>query len=339
MSDAGTSPKSSRKKSRVFENQSTLTDFFISTKKPKKESEERKSPAKEVTIPQEVKEDEIKQQVHELIKSVSKEKKEEAKESKDNAEDKKTSENEGNEEKVEAEDSFPSYDDWLSDLGDWKQPLKEFLATGKLKKIYEAVKKECKSHTVYPPPHLVFNAFKNTSFANVKAVIVGQDPYIKENQAMGLCFSVPRGTSVPGSLRNIYAALANDAKVSFTWPKPLHGDLSRWAAQGVLLINSVLTVEAGKSNSHKALGWSEFTDEVIKAIGNKKKEVVFLLWGKFAQAKKKFVNQGNHKVLEYCHPWRLAASAKNNFKKCLHFSQTNEYLAEKGKEGIDWNVG
>jgi len=396
------SPKSSRKKSRLSENQATLFDFFYSNKKVKGD---HNIANKDITIPQEVVKDVIQKQIEMLIPKEVKEDDIKSNQTEDYIEDykdeietpkelnkinktaklsiettknlndevnanirtpnktntevkvdiksgetkpkerkleevKREEEEVRNEQRVEvrAGDGFPSYEDWLNDLGDWKEPLKEYLATNKLKKIHDSIKEMYKNHTVFPPQDLIFNAFKKTSFANLKAVIVGQDPYIKKNQAMGLSFSVPKGIPVPGSLHNIYAALANDPNLSFKKPNPAHGDLSNWATQGVLLINAVLTVEEGKSNSHKGLGWSEFTDEVIKVIGNKKKGVAFLLWGKFAQAKKKFINQRNHKVLEYCHPSPLAANKKNDFKKCLHFSQANEYLLETGNSPINWNV-
>lgn len=155
---------------------------------------------------------------------------------------------------------------------------------------------------------------------------------------MGLSFSVPKGVKVPGSLVNIYKALENDKELSFKMPKPAHGDLTKWANQGVLLLNAVMTVKAGKSNSHKGLGWEHFTDAVIQAIGRKKKGVVFMLWGKFAQAKKKLLDAGKHKILEYCHPSPLAAAAGGNFKICKHFSEANGYLKANGAVEVDWNV-
>jgi len=233
-------------------------------------------------------------------------------------------------------DGFPTYEDWLKDLGDWQEPLNTFLSRGVLQKIHKAVRTEYKTNTIYPPPNLIFNAFKMVSFANIKVVIVGQDPYIKKDQAMGLSFSVPKGTSVPPSLKNVFAALENDKEVSFKNPKPIHGDLTKWAKQGVLLLNSVLTVREGASNSHKELEWDKFTDEVIRTIGAKKSGVVFMLWGKFAQAKAKFINRDKHKVLEYAHPSPLASGV--DFAKCPHFSQANKYLKKQGCDPIDWNI-
>ena len=155
---------------------------------------------------------------------------------------------------------------------------------------------------------------------------------------MGLSFSVPKSIKVPGSLLNIYKALENDSSLKFKKPNPPHGDLTKWANQGVLMLNVVLTVEMGKSNSHKGLGWNEFTDAVIKAIGNKKKGVVFLLWGKFAQGKKKFVDTSKNLVLEYSHPSPLASTSGADFSKCKDFGKTNEYLKKQGSTPIDWNI-
>lgn len=155
---------------------------------------------------------------------------------------------------------------------------------------------------------------------------------------MGLSFSVPKGTKVPGSLKNIYKALENDKDLNFKRPNPEHGDLTSWAKQGVLLLNVVMTVKAGASNSHKDQGWEHFTESVIKTISQKKKGVVFLLWGKFAQGKKKLVDEKKHKVLEYSHPSPLAATGGHDFGKCKDFSRANAFLKENGLTEIDWNL-
>jgi len=197
---------------------------------------------------------------------------------------------------------------------------------------------EYKKQTIFPPAPFILNAFKKVPFSNLKAVIVGQDPYIKPGEAMGLSFSVPKTIKVPGSLNNIYKALEADKELNFKRPSPPHGDLTKWAMQGVLLLNAVLTVVPGKSNSHKGLGWENFTDAVIKAISNKKSGVSFLLWGKFAQNKKKLINSANNKIMEYCHPSPLAMGSGNDFSKCRHFGDTNKYLKSQGKTPIDWNV-
>jgi len=172
-----------------------------------------------------------------------------------------------------------SYDAFVAELGDWQEVLKDFLAKPIFRQIYDYVKQEYSAGVCFPPKHLIFNAFKQTQFKDLKAVIVGQDPYIKENEAMGLCFSIPKGTKVPPSLKNIYKALENDTKVKFKTPNPIHGDLSAWARQGVFLLNAILTVRTGVSNSHQKKGWEQFTDAVIQAINTKKENVVFILWG------------------------------------------------------------
>ena len=147
-------------------------------------------------------------------------------------------------------DIFDSYERFIQELGDWQEPLKDFLSKPTFKKTFEFVKGEYAKTTIYPPKNLIFNTFKCVPFHNLKAVIVGQDPYINEGEAMGLCFSVPKSIKVPPSLKNIYKALENDPKVSFKTPSPIHGDLSKWSDQGVMLLNAILTVQKGKSNSH-----------------------------------------------------------------------------------------
>ena len=154
-------------------------------------------------------------------------------------------------------DSNPlnSYEDFVGHLGDWQEPLAAYLKTPSFKKIFAFVQKEYSSTKCFPPKELIFNAFKKVPFSKLKAVIVGQDPYIKDNEATGLCFSVPKETRCPPSLKNIYKALKKDKKVDFKEPKPVHGDLEKWADQGVLMLNASLTVQAGKSNSHAKCGW------------------------------------------------------------------------------------
>ncbi len=173
------------------------------------------------------------------------------------------------------------------------------------------------------------------SFKDLKVVIVGQDPYFKDGEAMCLCFSIPKNIKCPPSLKNIYKALEKDPKVSFKFPNPVHGDLTKWAGQGVLLLNAILTVRKGISNSHQKKGWEQFTDQVIAQINQKKEGVVFLLWGSKAHDKAASVNQGKHKVLKFVHPSPLAGTG---FPDCKHFSECNEYLTSKGKTPIDWNV-
>jgi len=187
---------------------------------------------------------------------------------------------------------------------------------------------------IYPGNSLIFNAFNHTPFKKVKVVIIGQDPYHGANQAHGLSFSVQKGVPVPPSLQNIFKELQAEYK-DFQIPK--NGDLSSWADQGVLLLNATLTVEASKAGSHQNQGWEKFTDQVIKTLSEQRKGIVFLLWGKFAQAKAALIDQNKHLVLMAAHPSPF--SAYNGFFGCNHFIKTNEYLVENGEKGIDWRLG
>jgi len=185
--------------------------------------------------------------------------------------------------------------------------------------------------TVYPPANEYFNALNTTPLSQVKVVILGQDPYHGVGQAHGLCFSVRRGVAVPPSLQNIYRELFNDVGA-----QPVrHGDLSTWAAQGVLLLNSVLTVEAGMPASHQGRGWELFTDEIIKVLNEQCENLVFLLWGSYAQKKGQHIDTNKHLVLKAVHPSPMAAN-RGGFFGCKHFSQTNAYLAEHGLTPINW---
>jgi uracil-DNA glycosylase len=179
---------------------------------------------------------------------------------------------------------------------------------------------------------LIFSAFNQTPFDAVKVVILGQDPYHNPGEAMGLCFSVPKGVRVPPSLVNIYKEIKSELGIE----PPKHGDLSHWAAQGVLLLNAMLTVEAGKPASHQKIGWQTFTDAVIRRISEQKEGVVFLLWGNFARGKKALIDQERHYVLEAAHPSPLAGDA---FQGCGHFARANEMLEKQGKMPIDWSLG
>ncbi len=185
--------------------------------------------------------------------------------------------------------------------------------------------------TVYPPQKEVFNAFRYTELGNVNVVILGQDPYHGPNQAHGLSFSVRPGIPAPPSLANIFKELASDID-GFT--RPSHGCLQSWADQGVLLLNTVLTVEAGAAHSHASLGWEKFTDKVIEVINQRQEGVVFLLWGSHAQKKGSIIDANRHHVLKAPHPSPL--SAHRGFLGCKHFSQTNQLLTEQGKMPIDW---
>ncbi|MFN8301451.1 MAG: uracil-DNA glycosylase [Saprospiraceae bacterium] len=184
---------------------------------------------------------------------------------------------------------------------------------------------------IYPPGPLIFNAFNHTPFDKVKVVILGQDPYHNPGEAMGLCFSVPKGVRVPPSLVNIYKEINADLGL----PIPNHGDLTAWADQGVLLLNAMLTVEANQPASHQKIGWQTFTDAVIRRISDQKDGIVFLLWGRFAQGKKALIDEMRHYVLEAAHPSPLAGNA---FSGCRHFSRTNELLEKQGKTPVDWSL-
>jgi uracil-DNA glycosylase len=177
----------------------------------------------------------------------------------------------------------------------------------------------------------IFNSMKKTPLDSVKAVILGQDPYHEEGQAMGLSFSVPKGQDIPPSLKNIYKEIESELSI----PPKNHGDLSGWAEEGVLLLNAVLTVRAHQANSHKGKGWEFFTDSIIKKISDSKTGVVFLLWGANARSKKPLIDKNKHLILECAHPSPL--SAYNGFFGCGHFKKTNEYLISHGKKPIDWS--
>ncbi|MBN1878113.1 MAG: uracil-DNA glycosylase [Anaerolineae bacterium] len=186
--------------------------------------------------------------------------------------------------------------------------------------------------TIYPPPEQVFTAFELTPFDKVQVVLVGQDPYHGPGQAQGLAFSVPEGIRIPPSLRNIFKEITQDIYQGKV--RPFSTDLTRWATQGVFLLNAALTVEAGKAASHKDLGWHTFTDEVIIQLSLKREHLVFLLWGRHAQSKRPLIDAGKHLILEATHPSPL--SARNGFFGCKHFSQANAYLAMHGGTPIVW---
>ena len=188
-----------------------------------------------------------------------------------------------------------------------------------------------KGKNIYPPGSLIFNAFNLTPFDQVKVVIIGQDPYHNPNEAMGLSFSVPRGIRVPPSLRNIYKELHND--IDFEIPN--HGDLSSWARNGVLLLNAMLTVEHKMAGSHRKIGWQQFTDQVIRILSEERNNLVFLLWGRFAQSKVDLIDSDRHLILQAAHPSPLA---RNAFSGCSHFSKTNAYLKSVGKDPVVWQL-
>ncbi len=214
----------------------------------------------------------------------------------------------------------------------WKQALAEEFNKPYFAEIKSFLLAEkLAGKTIYPPGPLIFNAFNQTPFAAVKVVVLGQDPYHNPGEAMGLSFSVPRGIKTPPSLLNIYKEIKNSLGI----PTPPHGDLTRWAEQGVLLLNAMLTVEARQPASHQKIGWQTFTDAVIRTISEQKEGVVFLLWGNFARSKKPLIDHLRHFVLESAHPSPLAGNA---FQGCGHFVRTNEILEKQGKAEIDWSL-
>jgi len=197
-------------------------------------------------------------------------------------------------------------------------------------RLAEFVKNEYKSSTVYPPGGLIFNAFNLCHFENVKAVIIGQDPYHGPGQAHGLCFSVRDGVGFPPSLLNIFKEIELDLGIK----RPVSGNLERWASQGVLLLNATLTVRADQAGSHQKKGWEQFTDSVIQVLNREKENLVFFLWGAYAQKKGESIDRSRHLVLESVHPSPLSAS--RGFFGNHHFSKCNEYLKEHGVEPVDW---
>ena len=214
---------------------------------------------------------------------------------------------------------------------EWDGILKEQFNSENYLALREFLKKEYSSFTVYPDMYDIFNAMKLCPFENIKVVLIGQDPYHEEGQAMGLSFSVKDGIEKPPSLVNIFKELEKETGI----PMRNSGDLTGWARQGVLLLNSVLTVREHLANSHRGKGWEEFTDDVIKKVSDKKEHVVFLLWGANARAKKQLIDTKKHLVLECAHPSPL--SAFNGFFGCGHFVKANEYLKNNGKVPIDWS--
>ncbi|CAI6068481.1 Uracil-DNA glycosylase [Paenibacillus sp. JJ-100] len=215
---------------------------------------------------------------------------------------------------------------------DWDEVLQKETEAEYFNKIRYALAAEYKTQTVYPPKEELFSALKLTPYHQVKAVIIGQDPYHGAGQAHGLSFSVKPGVRVPPSLRNIYKELQADLGT----PIPSHGSLIHWAKQGVLLLNAVMTVREGQPNSHQALGWQTFTDAVIRELNERTEPMVFMLWGSYAQKKGAFINRDKHLVLESTHPSPLAAH--RGFLGSRPFSKTNEFLVSQGIKPIDWTI-
>ncbi|OJV40462.1 MAG: uracil-DNA glycosylase [Bacteroidales bacterium 36-12] len=212
----------------------------------------------------------------------------------------------------------------------WKEFLQVEFDKPYFAGLVHFVRNEYSSKKIFPPAPFIFNAFDQCPFDDVKVVIIGQDPYHGDGQAHGLCFSVNDGIALPPSLINIFKEIERDLNI----PIPKSGNLLRWAKQGVLLLNATLTVEAHKAGSHQGKGWETFTDAVIKLVSDKKDNIVFLLWGSYAQQKSALINQSKHLILKAVHPSPL--SAYRGFIGCGHFSKANEYLATKGKMTVEW---
>ena len=214
----------------------------------------------------------------------------------------------------------------------WYEALRNEFESPYFANIKTFLIEEKRQHIVYPPSPLIFNAFNLTPFDKVKVVILGQDPYHNEGQAHGLSFSVPDSIQKPPSLINIFKELNQDLGI----PIPTHGNLEKWAKQGVLLLNASLTVRAHTAASHAKIGWQRFTDAAIKALSEQKQNLVFLLWGNYAIAKENLIDSNKHLILKTVHPSPLSAS--RGFFGCRHFSKTNEYLTKNGITPIDWKL-
>ena len=216
----------------------------------------------------------------------------------------------------------------------WKSALSEFLLSTKMEELKQfLVAEKNADKLIYPPSSLIFNALNTTPLSHVKVVIIGQDPYHGPNQANGLSFSVQKGLALPPSLRNIFHELNTDLNI----PISKHGNLTDWATQGVLLLNSVLTVEAGQPTSHQKQGWEDFTDHVIDVLNEQCEHIVFILWGAYAQRKGQRIDPNKHLILKAAHPSPLAAN-RGGFFGCKVFSKTNNYLKQNGIEPINWQL-
>ena len=215
---------------------------------------------------------------------------------------------------------------------DWLEPLKPEFSKPYYKALYEKVQQEYNTRLIFPPASDIFNAFDFTPLSEVKVVILGQDPYHGDGQAHGLCFSVKPEVETPPSLVNIYKELNSDVGCYI----PNNGYLEKWAKQGVLMLNTVLTVRAHSANSHQGKGWEKFTDAIIEAVNEQDRPIVYLLWGRPAQTKIPMLNNPKHLILKAPHPSPF--SADKGFFGCRHFSQTNEFLKSHGEEPIDWQI-
>ena len=220
----------------------------------------------------------------------------------------------------------------MIDLGDWNEPLAPLFADERYQKIREFLKYEYSHYVVYPDMYDLYTCFRFTPFSQVRVVLLGQDPYHNEGQAHGLCFSVKDGVAKPPSLENMLKELKDD--LGFDAPKS--GNLTKWAKEGVLLLNTALSVREHHANSHANCGWSWFTDSVISLLNEKKEHLVFILWGGNARKKVPLIDSSKHLILQCAHPSPL--SAYNGFFGCRHYSKTNEYLLKTGQKPIDWNL-
>ena len=215
---------------------------------------------------------------------------------------------------------------------DWLGPLSAEFKKPYYAALYRKIKEEYTDHVVYPPADQIFSAFHLTPLSEVKVLILGQDPYHEPGQAEGLCFSVSPGTDIPPSLQNIYKELHSDLGCYI----PNNGSLKKWAAEGVLLLNAVLTVRAHQANSHRGIGWEQFTDAVIRAVNAQDRPLVCMLWGRNAQEKESLLTNPKHLILKAPHPSPLSAS--RGFFGCRHFSQANDFLQSHGQKPIDWQI-
>lgn len=215
---------------------------------------------------------------------------------------------------------------------DWLEPLSPEFRKPYYSNLYKKIREEYSTRQIFPPSDEIFTAFELTPLSDVKVVILGQDPYHGDGQAHGLCFSVKPDVETPPSLVNIYKELNSDLGCYI----PNNGYLTKWAKQGVLMLNTVLTVRAHQANSHRGIGWEEFTDAAIRILNEQDRPIVYLLWGKPAQMKKSMLNNPKHLILEAPHPSPL--SAYRGFFGCQHFSKTNEFLQENGLEPVDWQI-
>lgn len=230
-----------------------------------------------------------------------------------------------------------AYNTFVCHLGDWKNPLGPYLKHKQFRSIFDFVKNEYDIGTCFPPKNLIFNAFQKTSFENLKIVMLGDAPSFKYNESMGLAYSTPKSMEMNPMMMNIFKALQKDPKVNFSAPKPIHGDVTKWADQGILMLNNSLTTREGKSGSHSKAGWKLFTKAILDSINKEKDGVVFLSWGGKNNKILKGIDRKKHHVLTYGNPSPLSQKFQK-FEDCTNFSRANEILKEEGLSEIDWNL-